>query len=494
MYEPAVQPGSESGLLVAAPFPLTLRNFFSTGLVTELATRLGLRVEFISPYPQEGFATAAGRSYRNHHIRAMPGPWGVPSVEGVTLLDRALKSVHLTGFSLEYPDASLLTLGLSKRPSPQWVIARALTLLAPRGSDRRRWLRDLYALYRPSRTKVRAAFDAVRPRLVLVASPGHYWLDHFVLDEARRRGIPSVCIVLSWDNLYSRGAMCRRPDHLMVWSEEMRRQAIDVHQYPADRISVVGPLQFQFYASAVTAAETTTMRAKVGLGPTEPYLAYVCGARTAEYDVEDVLELIARLRAGPYRDLRVVVRPHPQGSRAAYERLVEHGVLLDRSPDLIDSNTRPEVIDAGAIRHMASLLQGARFVVSSWGTTVLLEACIFDTPSVQLRWMDALPRSTPEDVHLVRSFQRYIHMRAFDATGARPYCDHPSELNAVLGDLEARRGEYSARRAAAVERLTCLPLGEVVDRVCDALQPIVVSSGPARMAAGGPVAGARSGA
>ena len=42
-------------------------------------------------------------------------------------------------------------------------------------------------------------FDAVRPSLVLVSSPGHFWLDHFVLDEARRRGIPSMCIVLSWD-------------------------------------------------------------------------------------------------------------------------------------------------------------------------------------------------------------------------------------------------------------------------------------------------------
>jgi hypothetical protein len=174
------------------------------------------------------------------------------------------------------------------------------------------------------------------------------------------------------------------------------------------------------------------------------------------------------------------VRPHPQGSRAAYESLVQHGVLLDRSPDLTDSRTPPEVLDLVAIRHMASLLRGARFAVSSWGTTALLEACIFDTPSVQLRWMDALPRSTPDEVQLVRCFQRYIHMRAFDATGARPYCDHPETLNAVLADLDARRADYSLRRAAAVERLTCLPLGQVVERVRDAIRPIVGSGSPPR--------------
>jgi hypothetical protein len=475
MSEAGVRTRSEAGLLVSAPFPLTLRNFLSTGLVNELASRFDLRVEFISPYPQDEFVTASGLGYRNHKLRAGPGTWGVPSVEGVTVIDRALMSVHLTGFSLEYPDASLLTIGLSRRRSPQWFLARAMTLLAPRDSLRRRWLRDVYALYRPSRAKVRAAFDAMQPSVVLVASPGHYWLDYFVLDEARRRGIPSVCVVLSWDNLYSRGPMCRRPDRLMVWSEEMQRQAVEVHQFPANRISVVGPLQFRFYQDPVTADEIASMRRKVGLGTSEPYLAYVCGARTAQYDVEDVLELLAQLRNGPYRDLRVVLRPHPQGSRGSYDSLQAQGVLLDRSPDLTDSSTPPEAMDVGAIRHMASFLSDARYVVSSWGTTALLEACIFDTPSLQLRWMDAIPHREPGEVELVRNFQRYIHMRAFDETGARPYCDHPERLNEILGMLESQEQEYSGRRAAAVERLICLPLGGVVDRLCQELRPLVSS-------------------
>ena len=80
-------------------------------------------------------------------------------------------------------------------------------------------------------------------------------------------------MVLSWDNLYSRGPMCRRPDHLMVWSEEMRRQAIEVHQFPADRMTVVGPLQFRFYAEPVTPGEIALMRSRVGLGPTESFAA-----------------------------------------------------------------------------------------------------------------------------------------------------------------------------------------------------------------------------
>jgi hypothetical protein len=463
----------ETAVLAAAPFPLTLRNFIPTGLAAELERRYQARVHFVSPYPQPEFTGATGATYPNLPVSSSAGAGGVPTVAGVTLLDRALKSVHLTGFAIEYPDGSLQNLELSRRRSAQNVIAEALTTMVPRRSPARGWLRQLYGLYRPRRAEITAAFDRVAPSLVLVASPGHYWLDHFVLDEARRRGIPSACVVLSWDNLYSRGPMCRRPDYLMVWSEEMRRQAIEVHQFPAERITVVGPLQFCFYAEPVTPGETALMRSRVGLGPTEPFAAYVCGARTARYDVEDVRAMLSELRSGPYRDLRVVVRPHPQGSRDEYQALLEDGVLLDRSPDLTNGRTGPEALDFGAIRHMASLLGDARFVVSSWGTTALLEACIFDTASVQLRWMDALPRSMPEEARLVRDFQRYIHMRTFDAIGARPYCDHPSELNAVLAELESRERVYSERRREAVRRLTCLPLGQVVDRMVDALEPLL---------------------
>jgi hypothetical protein len=465
--------GDPSTILASAPFPLALRNFVPTGLVGELERRFGLRVHFVSPYQQAEFTDAVGRTYANSRVAATQGAGGLPAVAGVTALDRALKSVHLTGFALEYPDGSLQNLELSRRRNGQRVIAEVLRRLAPRGSARREWLRSLYGLYRPIRPNIAAVFDEVRPSLVLVSSPGHFWLDHFVLDEARRRGIPSVCIVLSWDNLYSRGPLCRRPDRLLVWSEEMRRQALEVHQFPAERTAVVGPLQFLYYDAPVSAAEAAAMRTHVGLGPDEPYLAYVCGSRTAEYDVEDVLALLQQLAQGPFARLRVVVRPHPQGSRTAYERLPGHGVLLDRSPDLTSDQTHPEAINVAAIRHMASLLDGARFVVSSWGTTALLEACIFDTPSVQLRWMDAVPHSLPDQVRMVRDFQRYIHMRAFDETGARPYCDHPRDLNSTLAELEARREEYAARRARAVTSLTSLPLSGVVDRVCVALQSLV---------------------
>jgi hypothetical protein len=409
----------------------------------------------------------------------------LPELDGVNGLDRLLKSVHLSGFAVEYPDGSLQNLILSRRRNAQWAAAQVLTTIAPQRSAARRWLRRAYGRYRPRRPLIEALFDEVRPACVLVASPGHYWLDHFVLDEAARRGIPSVCVVLSWDNLYSRGPLCRRPDWLFVWSEEMRRQALDVHQVAADRIAVTGPVQFVHYQTPPDAAELAGVRRRLGLAPDVPYLAYVCGARTSTYDVEDVRAMLTALRAGPYAGWQVVVRPHPQGDRRAYAALTEHGVVLDETLDITAGDARPDAFDVSAVRHMAAFLGGAAAVVSSWGTTALLEACVFDRPALQLRWMDAIPHSVPDDVQKVRDFQRYLHMRPFDAIGARPYCDHPDELNGVIGRLLADEPGFRQRRAETVARLTALPLGGAIDRVCAAMEP-VLGPGPDAEPGAGP--------
>lgn len=453
-------------VLFSIPFPLSLRNVISTGLAAQIKKQLNVAVHIISPYGDAVFSDSDGNSFPNHVVASSEGTGGLPNLQNCSLFDCALKSIHLAGFAIEYPDGSLQNITLSGRKNLQWYIAKMLTSLAPRKSWRRNILRDLYNLYQPKKKELVDVFDSINPEFVLVSSPGHFWLDHFVLDEAKRRRIPSYCIVLSWDNLYSRGPLCRRPDFLLVWSEEMKRQALDVHGFPDDRISVVGALQFIFYDSPSSRQEVADMRTKIGLGPDEKYIAYVCGARTGEYDVEDVLEMRKALLDGPYHGLKIVVRPHPQGDKAAYDILRGYCILLDSDLDLTAGQTTPDSFNRQAIRHMAAFISDAEFVISSWGTTVLLEACIFDIPAVQLRWMDAIPHKNALEVQMVRDFQRYIHIRAFDAEGARLYCDHPKDLVALMREMQENERFFSLKRKETVRRLVCLPLEDVIHRVC----------------------------
>jgi hypothetical protein len=458
-----------SKVLVSAPFPFSLRNFVASGLCSRLARDLG-EVVVLSPYDYPRFTGPDGAVVRNIHLPAKPGEWGIPKPKQVGFIDEQMKFLHMAGFAQEYPDGSLQMMIMGTNQNARWWLARLLRAIAPRGTSRRAWFRDLIHARRPRRDVIETIFDEEQPELVLVASPGHYWGDQFVLEEAARRKIPSLCVVLSWDNMYSRGPLVRRPDYMAVWSRAMRRQAEQVQDFPSDRIHEVGALQFGHYSKPVDLDEDRRMRASIGLSPEDAYIAYVCGSRTAIYDVEDIRQLLEIVNSSEFKELKIVVRPHPQGDRREYAKLSEVGVLIDASPDLTDEKTKPDAVDYGAIRHMAAFLSGAKFVMSSWGTTALLEATLLDQPSIQFRWMDSVRHSKESEVDIVRKFQRYLHIRDFDEHGARLYSDSPSDLVENMRRLMDNNEEFSKRRKNLVESLVKLPLDGCVDRVarlCD---------------------------
>jgi hypothetical protein len=458
----------KKNILLSCPFPLTFRNFINTGLASELEDQLSYKVSIISPYRDKYFQDENLNRFDNFVVAYDKLDKGIPLLSEVTFIDSIFKSIHLTGFAIEYPDASLQNIELSKRFGISWLIAKIITVLAPRKSVFRKWLRIVYSKYRPVKKSVQNAFDEIEPSVVIVASPGHYWLDHFVIDEAKRRHIPVFCIILSWDNLYSRGPLCRRPDYLLVWSEEMKNQAINIHSYPVDKISIVGALQFKFYNSIPTIDEINTVKKNLGIVLDCEYIAYVCGARTSLYDVEDVIIMKSILDKSQFKNCKIVVRPHPQGEKENYKILANHGIIVDEALDILMSS--PDTFNISSMKYMAAFLSGARFVVSSWGTTALLEACIFQRPSIQLRWMDEVYHADPKEVEMVKKFQRYLHMKAFDNEGARLYCDSPDQLVGVMQRLENEQFEFKQKRKNVVNKIVFTPLNEVVNRVISIVQ------------------------
>ncbi len=150
----------------------------------------GLAPEFISPYQQEDFAHRRAGSIRiiscprcrglggtDDRRHVFPGP-GVQEHPSDRIFDRVSR-------------ASLLTIGLSKRLSLQWPIAKALTVLAPRGSERRRWLRELYAAYRPRAQRCRRF--STRPSLPWCSSHRQVifgWTTSFSMRPAGAEPVP----------------------------------------------------------------------------------------------------------------------------------------------------------------------------------------------------------------------------------------------------------------------------------------------------------------
>ena len=244
----------------------------------------------------------------------------------------------------------------------------------------------------------------------------------------------------------------------------MQRQAVEIHDYPATRTHVVGALQFAEYERPVGPADLEGLARRLGLSPDTRYVLFVTGGLVAEYEAEDIAALAARLGETRLAGRRLVVRVHPQASIEPFRAIRHPSVVLDLAPRFASVGDGGLSFDRSETRAMAALLSRADTVFASWGTTALLEAAIFKRPIVQLRWMEALVRRVPEERERIRDFQRYEHMKPFDAIGCRIFSDSPEDLPSRLDELLSNREHYAERCARATAELAMVPLGEAPRR------------------------------
>jgi hypothetical protein len=142
---------------------------------------------------------------------------------------------------------------------------------------------------------------------------GSYQTD--VVKAAHRLGVPVAFLPFSWDNLTNRGLVRVVPDRMLVWNDIQLREAVELHDVPADRVVVVGAPRFDdFYAMSPSSSRDDFCH-QIGLDPARPFFLYVCSSEfVAPHEVDFVRRWIAALRNGPHpalRDCGVLVRPHP---------------------------------------------------------------------------------------------------------------------------------------------------------------------------------------
>jgi len=136
------------------------------------------------------------------------------------------------------------------------------------------------------------------------------------LKSARRLGIPTGVCVASWDNLTNKGLLRFVPERVFVWNEVQRREAVELHGIPAERVVATGAQLFDEWFERRPSRSREEFVRTVGLDPAEQYALYVCSnpAMTEVAESEFVLRWIEALRTSGDERLRrlgVVVRPHP---------------------------------------------------------------------------------------------------------------------------------------------------------------------------------------
>jgi hypothetical protein len=219
-------------------------------------------------------------------------------------------------------------------------------------------------------------FDEYQPSLVVSGDPLRPG-DANLIATARRRSIPSLGSVRSWDNILKH--LRTRPDALTVWNACNAREAVEVDRVRPHQVTQVGAPQLDVYFSAdapqITAAE-------LGLDPRKKTLLLATSSFTYDSDQTYLVDmLLEAIRNGDIRQpLQIVLRLHPDdkvGRYLKYRHTPE--VILDVPERFLA--TLGWTMTQADLERMAALLRHTDVMVN-FATTVTLEAAIVDTPTL----------------------------------------------------------------------------------------------------------------
>ena len=277
-----------------------------------------------------------------------------------------------------------------------------------------------------SHPHMEALFDRYQPVLVIAANPGLVFSEVPVLRTAKRRGVRSMAIDPSWDNFTNKLIPVRQVDRLVVWNQIMKEQAVSLHGYDPAAISVAGAPQFDPHFRART--PRPEFFARIGADPNRKLIALTTTPRSLYSHHDHVLRVLVKaMESGQLANAQVLVRLHPRDEFDAYREFTTTPHVIIEKP-FRDS---VKVADGLAIdvmpenqKHLGDTLHHADVVVNV-ASTISIEACIFDTPVVNINF------DGPDDSPYVKSARRYYsftHYVNITSRGAVRVAKSPDEL------------------------------------------------------------------
>ena len=313
-----------------------------------------------------------------------------------------------------------------------------------------------------------AFIEAHDPDVVLAASVTAWrvpQIDH--LRAARALGRRTGICVFSWDHLSGKALLRTVPDRVFLWNDTQKREAVEWHGMPADRIVVTGAQCYDQWFGRQPSRDRASFCRVVGLDPEQPILLYVCSVMTPDpTESRFVLRWIEEIRQSADPILRragILVRPHP-------ERMDEwEGVSLERFGNAALYGRNPTSPDAQA-DYFDSLFHS--HAVIGLVTSAFLEAAIVGRPVHTL----LLPEFEMYQEG-VQHFRYLMEVEGGLLEVTRSFPQHLNELAAVL----ARPVQRDARNVRFVTAFV-RPAGldqPATPRFLAALEEMVAAPAPA---------------
>lgn len=211
------------------------------------------------------------------------------------------------------------------------------------------------------------------PELLVTATPG---LNNFEAEGillAKKFNIPSVAADCGWDNLTTRATRVRPADYFFAWHEPMKKEAIEIHGWPKEKVFLPGPLRFDYYFvdSGKEPSREEFLKSK-NLDPNLKTILYST-QKAHLFEEEFIRKLIDLREKKSIPHTNILIRVHPLAAPTRFQEFVGLANVCVERPD--------SIMESADLLNLKSSLRHTDLNVN-YSSTISLEAIAFDKPVI----------------------------------------------------------------------------------------------------------------
>jgi hypothetical protein len=444
-------------LTITAWTGMTIRNIVHGPVLSELKNNFN--VTLVSHYPKLLADDLPENTSGIYNTTIKVPRWQLPSLQ--SRLFNLVQEWNYHALWIQHkPTSQAKTINLERLSRPTRFLFHQIggrAVLALRKLGQRDVLREI-VYFLP----VRKQF---KDQDVVMVSTTDLQKDQMLIYSCRRAGLPIVALVHSWDNLYSRGLLPALPDRMLVWNEFMVEEAIELHGMPRDKIDVIGCPQYELYRSISKNTDRSRFLNRLNISETVKVLTFTAesieGTPDEPYFVDAFVKLV---KEGLFGDTVLIIRTHPS------DRIDHYREKFDKS----SSQIRLDIPDAGfaaenrwtvgkkeSIKHFVELMQYSDVVITG-GSTIALDAMLFDTPVIGIRFNMTINK---ESWNSARFGYQTSHFSRVANSGAIDFADDMDDLSSVIKHVLENPKKRSDKRRHLIETIVPnLPTAQLVVR------------------------------
>lgn len=240
-------------------------------------------------------------------------------------------------------------------------------------------------------------FRKYSPDLVVTTALCGFEYNEFVAREAKHHGVPTCSVILSWDNTSGLGMPGYNPDHVIAWTENMKRELMELNDIKEKKIFIGGVAHFDPYYRSDSILAKEELFQQLGLNPKRKTIFYATKSpKRFPWGPELVADLAKAIDEGKIKESpQILVRIHPLHYRTSEGRLIfkdimesyekvakEYPCVVLNIPWTVSRKMDFDLADSETLL-VASILKHSDVMINMFSTMVI-EAAIFQLPSINI--------------------------------------------------------------------------------------------------------------